>query len=253
MVSCQSSRPVAGIIGAMEQEVAILQASLQQPKEVQKGGLPFLKGKLDGTQVVIVKGGIGKVNAAMTTILLIEHFQPRYVLFSGIAGAIDSALRPGDIVIGSEAAIHDFGFLGPEGFEPWQTFNPSTGGRNPLFFPGDSMLIRQAQAVSQGLSWQPVGGNLPQIRQGVIVTGSIFVASPAKRKELASVFHADAVEMEGAAVAQVCYQMGTPFLLIRSISDRADGNASVDYETFLEGAAGNAAMLVIALIHELSP
>jgi adenosylhomocysteine nucleosidase len=246
---------VVAILSAMTVEIETLGQELMDKKELIVQGIQFTTGILNERKVVLVHSGIGKVNAATTASLLIEHFQPTHILFTGIAGGLNPELRPGDVVIGAKTAYHDFGEWTPAGFRVSQTTDPFTGQLNPLFFPGDVGLLRMANEAAPHLELKPVntavGERLPRVVTGVIVTGDAFVASPAKAKLLREEFEADATEMEGAAVAQVCWQRRVPCLILRSLSDSAGAKAPEDERLFERRAAQNAARLVIGIVEGL--
>jgi adenosylhomocysteine nucleosidase len=246
------SQPVTAILGAFHREISLLKDNLEAPRETTIEGMPFIRGRLGGSEVAIAWTGVGKVNAAMVTTLMIEHFQPAQLIFTGIAGAVDPNLEPGDIVLGERVAHHDMGYLGPERFQRNSVTNPITGEENPVFFDADASLLATAERAAKDVAWQPIetrdGTRLPRVRRGVIVTGDIFVASRAKCEELARELGADAVEMEGAAVAQVCYQQGVRCLVVRSMSDKADEDAITDKEAFYEVAGENSARLVARIM-----
>ena len=219
------------------------------------GGVGLGGGRMGDRPVVIAWTGVGKVNAAMTATLLIEHFQPSRVIVTGIAGAVDPNLEPGDIVIATRTAHHDMGVIWPQGLEPGGVRNRLTGEDNPTFFPADNMLLAAARRAAEQASFEPVSlkaGERPtRILFGTIVTGDSFVASKAKCAELEEEFGADAGEMEGAAVAQICYQRRIGCLVIRSMSDKADESAVVDKQMFYEMAARKSAGLVKEIIRHL--
>ncbi len=248
------AQPTA-IIGAMDEEIALLQDKIENPSEETIAGIRFIKGKLYQRPVVVVKGGIGKVNATMTTTLLLDHFKPTEVIFTGIAGGLHPDLQIGDIVIARKTVQHDFGQITEEGRQVWETWHGVSGKKNPLYFPADTRLLKFAKTADVAL--EPVivtehqAATNPRIKIGTVATGDVFVASTAMKAELLAQFDADAVEMEGAAVAQVCYQWEVPCLIIRSISDGADEDAGVSFQEFAEVAARNAALLVIALVKRL--
>jgi adenosylhomocysteine nucleosidase len=234
----------------------MLEEQLTDKHQQQIEGMKFVTGRLHGKSVVVAWTGIGKVNAAMTTTLLIEHFSPSQVIFSGIAGGVNPKLDPGDIVIAAETAHHDMGILGEDGFYNRGVINPLDGIRNPVYLPADDHLLKMAEKAAEQVELEKiktsVGERSPRIIKGVVVTGDVFVASAEKGAELREKLNADAVEMEGAAVAQLCYQRQIPHLVVRSISDKADTTARVDSMLFQEMAAKNSAAL-IAKITELLP
>ena len=247
-----SSEPITAILGAFEREITLLEDELTDTQEQRIEGIRFVSGKLSGKRVVIAWTGIGKVNAAMTTTLLIEHFQPNKVIFTGIAGAVNQQLQPGDIVIAEKTAHHDMGTIWPEGLFHKGVKNRLDGWENPVFFDADKRLLRLAELAAEQVELSSIqiisGQRTPKVVKGIVVTGDAFIASTDKCIELRKKLGADAVEMEGAAVAQICYQRGIGYLVIRSISDNADEGAVLDKQTFYIMAAKNSSSLVIELV-----
>jgi adenosylhomocysteine nucleosidase len=247
--------PVAAILGAMTVEVEALGQELTDKKERTVQGVRYTTGSLKGKRVVLAHAGIGKVNAAMAATRLVEQFQPTHVLFTGVAGGVNPDLGPGDVVIGARTAYHDYGEWTPDGFRVGRTVDPFTGKPNPLFFPADAALLGVAERAAADLKLAPVktgqGPRTPRVVTGVIVTGDAFVASPAKQKALRKEFAADATEMEGAAVAQICWQRRVPCLVLRSLSDGAGAGARDDEPLFEKTAAQNAALLVSGMVGRL--
>ncbi len=245
------------VLGAFNQEVGLLEKMLADGESRKIEGIRFISGRCGGRPVVVAWTGVGKVNAAMTATLLIEHFRPAQVIFTGIAGAVDPNLEPGDIVIAKQTAHHDMGTYWSEGLEHGGVRNRLTGDTNPVFFPADPNLLAAAERAARGIAFDPVarrtGQAPPQVITGTVVTGDSFVASREKCAELDEKLEADAVEMEGAAVAQLCYQRAIPCLVIRSIADRADESAVVDKQKFYTLAAENSARLVAAILESLGP
>jgi adenosylhomocysteine nucleosidase len=250
--SIRKYNPVTGILGAFPPEVSLLYDQLLEKKEHIIQHIRFTEGILNGRKVILAQTGIGKVNAAITTTLLLEHFKPGEVIFTGIAGAVDPTLSPGDIVIGTNVAHHDYGTLTPDSMLRRPTRNPFTMQENPVYFPCDSQLINTASIASKNLQLQQIGGtdgkHSPHIIKGKIVTGDVFVASSTATTALFKKMQAAATEMEGAAVGQVCWQEQVPFIVIRSMSDRAGNNASAEVKNFYEVAAYNSAQLVMAIM-----
>jgi adenosylhomocysteine nucleosidase len=255
--SAASREPVTGILGALEEEVTLLEKQVVDKHETKIQGLRFVTGKLAGRKVVICQCGMGKVNAAMVTTLMIDHFQPSEVIFSGIAGGINRELGPGDLVIGTQVGQHDYGMITDEKMTQEGTLNPITGKKNPVLFTADKRLIELAGEATKHVHFDPVpqgrDRRLPKVVKGVIVTGDVFMASEKKCEDLRRTLGAEAVEMEGGSVAQVCYQMGTPFLIIRSLSDKADATAHVDVKVFIRIAAKNSALLVLQMVSMIEP
>lgn len=243
---------VVGILGAFPEEVKLLLSNVEKKTEFVIQRITFTEGILKGQHVVIAHTGIGKVNASMTTILLIEHFHPREILFTGIAGAINPALSPGDLVIGTTLAHHDYGTLTPEGTKQRPTRDPSTLQENPVYFPSDTSLISKAFKAGRLINLEKIegsnGARTPTLTSGIIVTGDVFVSSDIATRDLRKKMNAEATEMEGAAVAQISYQQQIPFLVIRSMSDNAGNNAYADMKNFYQVAARNSANLVMAIL-----
>lgn len=251
LLSFGDTSSVTAILGALDAEIALLEDNLTGREESAIEGIRFITGEMKGRSIVLARTGVGKVNAAMIATLLIEHFRPSEVIFTGVAGGINPDLRPGDIVIAAKTVQHDLGMLSPDGFENWGVKNPVSGERNPTFFPADPRLLTLAEMSAKYVSLEKFTTKMPEIIKGVVVTGDMFVASSAKKKELRKDLQADAVEMEGAAVAQICWQQDVPCLVIRSLSDSADEHARLDFEDFYKIAARNSAQLVTELIGRL--
>lgn len=248
-----AAQPLTAILGAYGAEIDLLLEKTTAKKEVTIEHFHFTEGILNGRKVVIALTGIGKVNAAITTTLCLEHYHPSEVIFSGIAGGIDPGLSPGDLVIGKQLAYHDYGTLG-DSLKLDPTRNPITKENNPLYFPGNDTLIQLAETASKGLQLErpKEGVPPPRIASGTIVTGDVFVSSRPYTQRLWKQMNAEATDMEGAAIAQTCWQQQTPCLVIRCLSDDAGSNAAKDIARFYRVAAHNAATLVIAITGELA-
>ena len=240
------------ILGAFGEETTLLLTHVQQKKDTVIQHIHFTLGILRGRPVVVALSGIGKVNAAITTTLILEHFRPKEIIFTGIAGAVDPALSPGDIVIGTEVGYHDYGATTPDSLEHWRTRNPITNEQNPLYFPCDKKLVDLALSAAQHTTLQKLTDSItPKVRQGRIVTGDQFMSSETATAALYRQLKASATEMEGAAVAQACWQQQVPFIIIRSMSDKAGSGAYKDYKTFYQVAARNSANLVMNMAEML--
>lgn len=248
----KKGEPTTAILGAFAKEIILLQNKLTEEKVRRIEGMKFVSGRLDGKKVVVAWTGVGKVNAAMTTTLLIEHYKPEKVIFTGIAGAANPDLSMGDIVIGEKVAHHDMGTFWPEGFMAKGVRDPFTGWENPIYFEADEQLLKLARRAAKQMKIKTLetktGTRTPKIIVGTIVTGDVFVASEKKAADLRESFKADAVEMEGAAVAQICFQRRIGCLVIRSISDKADEKAREDIGMFHEIAAINSSALVAEIV-----
>jgi adenine phosphoribosyltransferase/5'-methylthioadenosine/S-adenosylhomocysteine nucleosidase len=221
---------ITGIMGAMQEEIDLYLVELGGCSEKTLSGLTFFSGSLAGKEVVVVKSGVGKVNAGMCAQTLINSFGVSSVIFTGVAGALNPELGIKDIVISRDSMQHDMEAKGL-GFEHGQI--PFTGLR---IFSASPELRKAALAAAQSLSLNVV--------EGRILTGDQFITDAAKAAFLRKEFGGDCVDMESAAVAHVCALNGIPHVIIRSVSDRADHSAPVDFPEFCKEASKNSFRLV---------
>jgi len=222
-----------GIIGAMEEEVLSLKDKMEITEVRSIASLDFFVGSLRNKKVVVVQGGIGKVNAAICTQILIDVFYVDAIINTGVAGALDPILEIGDVVISSDAVQHDFdasGFGYEKGQIPRMTVKS---------FKSDEHLIKIAKKASDVLS------SSVNVYVERIVSGDQFIAQPARKAELISEFKGFCTEMEGAAIAHVCYLNKIPCVIIRSISDKADDSAEVNFAEFTKMAALNSCKMIM--------
>ena len=213
-------RNMIGIIGAMDEEVAALKESMENKEVVEKAGMCFVKGRLCGKDVVVVRSGIGKVNAAVCTQILADCFQVSEVINTGIAGSLDAKIDIGDIVLSTDVLHHDM---------------DATGFGYPLGqVPRMDTLSFEASAAMREKAKRACGKVNPDIHvfEGRVVSGDQFVSSQEKKDWIYQNFHGCCTEMEGAAIAHTAYLNGIPFLIVRAISDKADNSAHVDYPEF---------------------
>lgn len=228
-----------GIIGAMNEEVIELKNIMTDIQVEKIGNLEFFKGNLLNKEVVLVEGGIGKVNAAICATLMIEHFKVSKVLFTGVAGGTNPDINIGDIVIGVDQIEHDFDSTA-FGYALGQIPRMDT-----YIFEADRELVDLAYSVTV----EKFGRE--KVRKGRIVSGDEFVASVEKIKWLRDTFNADCTEMEGAAVAHVCHVFKMPFLIIRAISDKANHDAKVDFPEFVKLAAKNSKTIIEGILERI--
>ena len=221
-----------GIIGAMELEVEELKSKLTDTKITQKAGMEFNEGILNGTSVVIVRSGIGKVNAALCVQILADVFHVTHVINTGVAGSLNARLDIGDILISRDALHHDMDVT-IFGYQLGEV--PQMGFRE---FAADERLITLAQE-----SCAKVNPDIHAII-GRVVSGDQFISSKDVKEKLISVFQGDCAEMEGASIAHGAYLNQIPFVIIRAISDKADDSAEMDYPAFERAAAKHSALLV---------
>ncbi|ADL07773.1 5'-methylthioadenosine/adenosylhomocysteine nucleosidase [Thermosediminibacter oceani] len=227
---------IIGIIGAVDREIALFCEELKDKKTITKASLTFFTGTLEGRDAVVVKCGVGKVNAAICTQVMIDYFAPSAIICTGVAGALREDLDIGDIVISRDVVQHD---VDGTAFGHELGEIPNLGIKA---FTADETLVQIAQEVAR----KQVKGR--RAITGRILSGDQFISSKEKVKFLRSFFDGACVEMEGGAIGQVCYLNKVPFLIIRSISDRADGKAVSVYETFADEAARNSSHIVLGII-----
>ncbi len=226
-----------GIIAAMEEEIEILKSQIAELEEIKIAHTVFYKGLLNGKEVILTQSGIGKVNVAISTALLINEFKPAYIINTGSAGALQPGLSLGDVVISSEVAYHDADARA-FGYEIGQI--PGM----PATYKADQELFKKVDKVLKSLSQNG--------KEGLIVSGDSFIGTSAQRQTiLASFPHALAAEMEAAAIAQTCFQFNTPFIITRAISDLADEEAGMTFEAFLKVASQSSSKMVSELVKEL--
>lgn len=233
-------RKMLGIIGAMEEEVESLLKEMKDYKETKKAGMSFFSGSLCGKDVIVVKSGIGKVNMAMCTQILIDEFKVSQVINTGVAGGLHPEIEIGDIVISTDALQHDVDcsvFGDPIGTIPRMDCS---------VFPADKEMIRMAKEACEKVN--------PEIKclKGRVVSGDQFIESAEKKKFLIEQFDPYCAEMEGAAMAHVAYLNQVPFVIIRAISDKADNSAQMNYEEFKTQAIMHTVRLVKEFVSNLS-
>lgn len=221
-----------GIIGAMDVEVATLRDKVAGKKVTAKAGMEFCEGTIGSTEVVVVKSGIGKVNAALCVQILVDDYHVTHVMNTGVAGSLNAEINIGDIVVSTDAMYHDvdvtiFGYqrgevpqMGVASFKADETLR--------------QLAVKAVHEAAQGVT----------AYEGRVVSGDQFIADRARNQEIGAAFHGQCCEMEGCAIAQAAYVNHIPFVIIRAISDKADGSASVDYPTFEAKAAADCANIV---------
>ena len=228
-----------GIIGAMDEELQTLKNAAVDLRTVRRAGMEFNEGLLGKTEVVIVKSGMGKVNAGICTQILIGDFHVTAVINTGVAGSLDKALGIGDLVISTDVVQHDFD-VSPIGYRRGEI--PDSG---MVAFPADGELRVLAAAA--------VRKTAPEVKavEGRVCSGDQFISSDAQKEAITSLFGGKCCEMEGGAIAQVCFLNRVPFVVIRAISDSADEESGVSFEAFLETAARRCAAVVLEMTASL--
>jgi adenosylhomocysteine nucleosidase len=226
------------IIGAMEEEVLILREAMKNKEIKTIAGSEFTTGTLHGVDAILLRSGIGKVNAAMTTSILIHEFKPDVIINTGSAGGLSPELQVGDVVISSEVRHHDVDVTA-FGYEYGQV--PQL----PAAFIADARLVQIAAACAE------IDQEVKTVK-GLIATGDSFMSDPMRVQAIAEKFtDLQAVEMEAAAIAQVAYQFNVPFVVIRALSDIAGKESDVSFEQFLPKAGLHSANLVMKMTEEL--
>ena len=246
------NRPLA-ILSALAEEQAGLLEQLQGAQRTLHAGRAFWQGRLHGLPVVLALSRIGKVAAATTTVALIERFGVAQIVFTGVAGGVGEGVQVGDVVVGTGYVQHDLD-ASPL-FPRYQI--PLTG--QTVLAADVALLNALVSACAHGLQGLQHGGRVPVVHQGLIASGDRFVNGVEETRRIVQAMHSDgheplAVEMEGAAVAQVCADYGLPFAAVRTISDRADDTAHVDFPEFVrEVASVYARRIVSALLQRNQP
>ncbi|WP_419901468.1 5'-methylthioadenosine/adenosylhomocysteine nucleosidase [Kiloniella sp.] len=250
-----SQKPL-GLICAIPNEIQHFGSAFTKEAERSIAGFMFFSGTLDGVDTVLVEAGMGKVNAAVVTTLLMEHFNCRAILFSGVAGGLDPELGVGDVIVGNKLIQHDYGMMVDEKMTAYQP------GHLPIHMPTEKLgyevsspLIDKLMNALRGfklpeISAEAAGGKTrqPIITTGTILTGDQFIGCTVARDQLHDDLSGLAVEMEGAAIAQVAERYQVPFIIIRSLSDLAGEESTMDFMKFLEETAGGAALVLRRII-----
>ncbi len=228
-----------GIIGAMEEEVAGLKDKMTVSRTIKKASMEFWEGVLEGTSVVVVRCGVGKVNAAICAQILADEFHVTAIVNTGIAGSLKNEINIGDIVLSTDALQHDMDATG---------FGYSYGvipQMDNSIFQGDEKLLTLAKECCEQVN--------PDISvfSGRVVSGDQFISDKGKKDWIAEQFHGFCTEMEGAAIAQTAYLNQIPFLIIRAISDKADDSAHMDYAEFERKAIQHSVNLMTEIARRL--
>lgn len=228
-----------GIIGAMDEEVNKLKEALCDVEVAEYAAMSFYSGSLDGKQVVVVRSGIGKVNAGICAQILADRYKADVIINTGIAGSLRNEINIGDIVLSSDAVQHDMDATG-FGYEPGIIPRMETS-----HFKGDEKLIEIAKKACEE-ACSDIKAHV-----GRVVTGDQFISDKSVKERIVKQFDGYCCEMEGAAIAQAAYLNSVPFLIIRAISDKADDSATMDYPAFEAMAIDNSVKLMKEIIKAL--
>lgn len=228
-----------GIIGAMDEEVISLKRKMKVTEQREIAGMEFFIGTVGDKEVAVVRCGIGKVNAAVCTQILVDHFKVEYVINTGVAGALYPELNIGDIVVSSDTVEHDMDASAvgnPRGEIPRM---------KKTYFEADAKLIETAKVAAEKLKGEH------KVYVGRIASGDQFICSMKVKEDIYTTFTAYCAEMEGAAIAHTCFLNQVPFVVIRAISDKADQSADVNFEEFVDVAARNASRMIEYILKSL--
>jgi adenosylhomocysteine nucleosidase len=236
------------IMGAMDQEISFLREAMTHQKRIQRGGVDFYKGKIGKQKIILLKAGVGKVNAAYSTAVLTQNFNISALIFTGVAGGLHPEIRAGDIVIGENLLQYDFGSLNEESFELWPFYKIGGERHEELYIEADAHLLELSLKASENVEFSPVVNRPPRIFSGTITTGDLFISNREKANFLYAEYNSLATEMEGAAVAHICRSLDIPFVVLRSCSDNAQAEALVSFASFVGPASENAALLVMGIL-----
>ena len=221
-----------GIIVAMDEEAEAIEAIMKNIEIKEKGNVRFLVGNIEGKKCILTKSGVGKVNAARTTQILIDNFNVQCVINAGAAGAINSVLNIGDVVIGKHVVQHDFDITA---FGHSKGYITGVGDRVEC----DTKLINEFEKVIKEMPERNYN-----IKLGIVATGDIFCTETYMKDKIRGKFDADVVDMECGAIAQVCYLDEVPFAVIRSVSDTPNGNNASTFDENLKLASKRCANLL---------
>lgn len=229
-----------GIIGAMPEEVEQLKQEMDQVQVISAAGMEFYKGRLEGRNVVVVRCGVGKVNAAMCVQVLADRFEVNGIINTGIAGSLRAEINIGDMVLSTDAVQHDVDAT-VFGYRPGQVPQMDV-----FAFEADERLRAAAKECCRNVN--------PDISvfEGRVLTGDQFIAGKDKKEWLEETFHGFCTEMEGAAIAQAAHLNQIPFLIVRAISDKADDSATMDYPEFERQAIIHSTRLTKELVRTCS-
>lgn len=224
------------IMGAMEEEIEPLLAHFKNVNIVEFANNKYYEVNYNGLDIVIAYSKIGKVFASLTASTMIQKFGCDTLLFSGVAGAINTDLKIGDLIIADKLCQHDLDIT---------AFGHPNG-----FVPGGSVFVETSEKL-RTVAKEVANENDLKVIEGTIATGDQFVHSVERKDFIESTFKADALEMEGASVAVICDALNIPFFVLRAISDSADGGADIDFDEFLKSSAVNSANYLIKIVDKL--
>ena len=227
----------------MDCEVARLRDKLTETETVESGIITVYKGKISGHDIILVQSGVGKANAALCTQYIIDNFKPDYIINTGVAGGIGDNLSVGDIVVGQSLVQYDFD-ASVLGYAKGYMCTGHDKDKPTMFYSDETLIKAFEKAIKK---------SVPEVKihKGIIATGDCFISDTNKKKEIKETFNALAVEMEGAAIAQASYMNSVPCLIIRALSDLADGTATESLSEFETKMAEVSSSAISVLIENL--
>jgi adenosylhomocysteine nucleosidase len=252
----RQSRDCTLVLGAIPQESELVEWALTNKKRGRFASFPYIEGRLAGRRVIVAVTGIGKTCATMVTALFVEKFRPREVLMCGTASRINAAVRNGDVIVGEVTCNHDFGSLGAGYAMEYFAAEGPRGDHMAIVYPGDRRLLAAARRAMRRYVPETAAHHAPaytpSVRLGRITSGDQFGIPEERIADILKHLRPDLMEMESGSVAQVCWYLRTPFLCIRSGSNRTQNSPDNDYRTLSPFASRQAALFTVALVGALA-
>lgn len=249
------SRNVTLVLGAIPQETDLVEWALSGKRRSRLGGFPYSRGRIGGRSTIVAVTGIGKTNASLITALFVEHFRPREVVITGTASRIKPSVRNGDVIVGEVTCNHDFGSLCRNYVMEYFGAEGPLGDSSPIVYPAHPRLLAAAKRAIRDhrpeIASHHSPAYTPRVRLGRITSGDQFGITPERIRDIRRQLRPDLMEMESGSVAQVCYYLRTPFICIRSGSNRTQNLPDNDYRKLSPFASRQAALFTVSLVREL--
>jgi 5'-methylthioadenosine/S-adenosylhomocysteine nucleosidase len=254
-VSPRVSRNLTLVLGAIPQETELVEWAMIRKRPGKLGRFPYVRGRIGGRTTIVAVTGIGKTNATLITALFVEEFRPREVIMTGTASRIKPSVRNGDVIVGRVTCNHDFGSLGKKFVMEYFGAEGPIGDSSPIVYPADGRLLAAAKRAIARHACERANHHhpayTPSVRIGRITSGDQFGITAERIRDIRRQLKPDLMEMESGSVAQVCWYLRTPFLCVRSGSNRTQNLPDNDYRTLSPFAARQAALFTVALIAQL--
>lgn len=250
-----TARGATLILGAIPQETDLVEWALSGKAEGALRGFPYVRGRLAGRPTIVAVTGIGKTNAAMVASLFVGHFRPREVIMTGTASRINPGVRNGDVIVGAVTCNHDFGSLAGNGAMEYFGAEGPLGDTSAIVYPADPRLLAAARRAIRRHVPEAASHHRPAytpgVRIGRITSGDQFGITAGRIRDIRRQLRPDLMEMESGSVAQVCWYLRTPFICVRSGSNRTQNLPDNDYRKLSPFAARQAALFAVSLVGEL--